>query len=192
MNRAVHAVNNLKTPFLLQFRELQKHRQLCFSCQYKWDQCANTVGAIQTIPLKRHKNNLHLLTLQRNLNSSSHNKSSEAAETSSSSPSDHRLQTPESEKEDRSVEMDGYIVGHDSKNKMFYITLQAQTAVKQAILAKLEYVMLRPNLVDLWHTEVPPEFQGHGIAKILAKAAFDHFCERKYGSAHHVHIYRNS
>lgn len=124
-----------------------------------------------------------LTPLQRNLSSSCiYNKDSQHSKITSEVlgiATDSRLEIRESEKETSSVEMDGYVVGHDSKNKMFYITLKAQTAVQKAILAKLEYVMLRPNLVDLWHTEVPPEFQGHGIAKILAKAAFDHFCEKE-------------
>ncbi|XP_035824844.1 uncharacterized protein LOC101856878 isoform X2 [Aplysia californica] len=78
-----------------------------------------------------------------------------------------------------SENMAGYIVGHDKSNKMFYITLQAKPENGETALAKLEYDYVRPNLVDLYHTEVPPEFQGQGIAKILAQTAFDHFCEQE-------------
>ena len=38
-------------------------------------------------------------------------------------------------------------------------------------IAKLEYEPVRPGLWELWHTEVPPAFQGHGVAKVLAKVS---------------------
>ncbi|GFN85937.1 chromosome 17 open reading frame 103 [Plakobranchus ocellatus] len=71
-----------------------------------------------------------------------------------------------------------YIVGHDSKQKMFYIKLQDECTSEQPPVAKLEYEWLRPGLVDLHHTEVPPAFQGRGIAKVLVLAGLDHFCEK--------------
>ncbi|CAL4096273.1 unnamed protein product, partial [Meganyctiphanes norvegica] len=43
--------------------------------------------------------------------------------------------------------------------------------------AYLEYEELCANSVDLQHTVVPNVFRGQGVAKILAKAALDHFAE---------------
>jgi len=82
------------------------------------------------------------------------------------------------EKPDNKIMSSKYIVGHDKEKKFFYIKLQ-DAEHQKAHLAKLEYDYVRPGVVDLWHTEVPPEFQGHGIAKHLAKAAFDHFCDNE-------------
>ena len=53
--------------------------------------------------------------------------------------------------------------------KLIILSLYLDAEHQKAHLAKLEYDYVRPGVVDLWHTEVPPEFQGHGIAKHLAK-----------------------
>uniref|UniRef100_A0A0B6YBJ4 Protein NATD1 n=2 Tax=Arion vulgaris TaxID=1028688 RepID=A0A0B6YBJ4_9EUPU len=76
------------------------------------------------------------------------------------------------------TEMSQYVVGHDTDKTYFYIRLQESTSNQPEVLAKLEYKWLSPSLVELYHTEVPPQFQGKGIAKFLAKAAFDAFCEQ--------------
>jgi len=41
--------------------------------------------------------------------------------------------------------------------------------------AYLEYKTVQGGSVVLYHTEVPSAFRGKGVAKILAKSAFDHF-----------------
>lgn len=35
--------------------------------------------------------------------------------------------------------------------------------------AFLQYEIEAPGVLNLWHTEVPLEFRGHGIGKLLAK-----------------------
>ena len=40
-------------------------------------------------------------------------------------------------------------------------------------VAHLKYIA-RGNVLDLVHTEVPPDAEGHGIGAALAKAALDH------------------
>ncbi|XP_071789326.1 protein NATD1-like isoform X1 [Asterias amurensis] len=62
------------------------------------------------------------------------------------------------------------VVDHDIQNKTFYIQL-AGVAEK----AVLNYDVLEADTVDLHHTGVPVSMRGKGIAKILAKAALDHF-----------------
>ncbi|XP_060070768.1 protein NATD1-like [Ylistrum balloti] len=67
-----------------------------------------------------------------------------------------------------------FIVGHDKKKKCFYINIE-QDGKRRNESAILEYEWIRPGFVDLYHTEVPPVYRGQGIAKILAKAALEHF-----------------
>ncbi|KAK3769902.1 hypothetical protein RRG08_048114 [Elysia crispata] len=76
------------------------------------------------------------------------------------------------------TEKSPFVVGHDSKQKMFYVELKDKAKTKKDSMAKLEYEWVRPGLVDLHHTETPPAFQGQGIAKILVLAGLDHFCEQ--------------
>jgi len=66
-------------------------------------------------------------------------------------------------------------VVHDPTNKQFYISLSAD---KPDIKAVLEY-SLDDTVYDLYHTEVPVELRGRGIAKHLAKAALDHIVKEK-------------
>ena len=33
--------------------------------------------------------------------------------------------------------------------------------------------------VDIWHTEVPPQYRGQGIARLLVEAAMDWIAENK-------------
>ncbi|RWS17611.1 protein GTLF3B-like protein [Dinothrombium tinctorium] len=54
---------------------------------------------------------------------------------------------------------------HNQSANEFYIQLGKDKAV-------LNYEYLDRNKVELYHTEVPSELQGKGIAKILAKASF--------------------
>ena len=42
---------------------------------------------------------------------------------------------------------------------------------QESFKAVLEYEWIRKDLIDLWHTEVPPEFRGHGVAKYLVKVS---------------------
>lgn len=67
-----------------------------------------------------------------------------------------------------------FIVGHDKKKKCFYINIELD-GKRRKDSAILEYDWIRPGFVDLYHTEVPPAYRGQGIAKILAKAALEHF-----------------
>ena len=44
-------------------------------------------------------------------------------------------------------------------------------AEQESFKAILEYEWIRKDLIALWHTEVPPEFRGHGVAKYLVKVS---------------------
>ncbi|GFR83316.1 chromosome 17 open reading frame 103 [Elysia marginata] len=78
----------------------------------------------------------------------------------------------------KDAEKSSFVVGHDSDRKMFYVELQDKSNNQESSMAKLEYEWVRPGLVDLYHTETPPAFQGQGIAKVLVLAGLDHFCEQ--------------
>ena len=56
-------------------------------------------------------------------------------------------------------------------DREFFIELHDERGIQTK--AYLRYVPLNQGL-DLRSTVVPPAFEGQGIAKILAKAAFDH------------------
>ncbi|XP_075549934.1 protein NATD1 [Dermacentor variabilis] len=58
-------------------------------------------------------------------------------------------------------------VEHDTKKQEFFIKLGKDKAV-------LQYEVIGPKTLDLVHTEVPESLRGKGIAKHLAKAAFDY------------------
>jgi len=58
------------------------------------------------------------------------------------------------------------IVEHDASAKKFFIQLGNDEA-------KLEYAQ-NGDILNMWHTEVPPALQGKGIAKVLAQGAFDY------------------
>jgi len=64
---------------------------------------------------------------------------------------------------------------HDPKNNLFSISLSSE---KPNIKAVLEY-SLENGVYDLYHTEVPVDLRGRGIAKHLAKAALDHVVNEK-------------
>lgn len=72
---------------------------------------------------------------------------------------------------------DNLKVEHSEKQQEFYILINkdVKTKPKKAVL---QYEMINPSYVDLQHTVVPEEFRGHGVAKLLAKAAFDHFTQK--------------
>ncbi|BFZ00942.1 hypothetical protein BsWGS_03981 [Bradybaena similaris] len=76
------------------------------------------------------------------------------------------------------AKMAQFVVNHDTDRKHFYIKLQEASSDQQEVLAKLEYEWVGPGLVDMYHTEVPPQFQGQGIAKVLATGAFDALIEQ--------------
>jgi predicted GNAT family acetyltransferase len=58
-----------------------------------------------------------------------------------------------------------FTVTHNLRASRFEVELPGEPAV-------LVY-MLRPDLLVLMHTEVPPEFEGRGIAALMAKAALE-------------------
>ena len=66
-------------------------------------------------------------------------------------------------------------VHHDAKKNLFYIPLSDNSKVK----AVLEYSFVKDNHVDMYHTGVPEELRGRGIAKQLAIAAFDYAVENQ-------------
>ncbi|CAG5124605.1 unnamed protein product [Candidula unifasciata] len=76
------------------------------------------------------------------------------------------------------AEMSQFAVVHDKDKKCFYIKLEEASSDQPEVLAKLEYEWVQPGLVEMFHTEVPPQHQGKGIAKVLATAAFDAFSEQ--------------
>ncbi|KAK6178551.1 hypothetical protein SNE40_013317 [Patella caerulea] len=66
-----------------------------------------------------------------------------------------------------------YNVVHIKESNEFAITIINDSGGEEK--AMLQYEFIKPNIVDLYHTEVPPVFRGKGIAKILAKEAIEHF-----------------
>ncbi|XP_054162812.1 protein NATD1-like isoform X2 [Oppia nitens] len=58
-------------------------------------------------------------------------------------------------------------VKHNSQKNQFFVELGSDKAV-------LEYKEVKPGLLDLYHTEVPNQLRGKGIAQMLAKEAFDY------------------
>ncbi|KAM7313977.1 protein NATD1 isoform X3 [Ixodes scapularis] len=67
----------------------------------------------------------------------------------------------------RCLSEQSFQVEHDEANREFFIKLGNDKAV-------LQYEVLNPKTLDLVHTEVPEALRGKGIAKHLAKAAFDY------------------
>ncbi|XP_037517739.1 protein NATD1 [Rhipicephalus sanguineus] len=67
----------------------------------------------------------------------------------------------------RNLSQESFVVEHDSKKREFFIKLGKDKAV-------LQYEVIDPKTLDLVHTEVPESLRGKGIAKHLAKAAFDY------------------
>ena len=55
-------------------------------------------------------------------------------------------------------------VKHDPEKKLFFIDLPS---------GKKAFLQYEPTeeKVDLWHTEVPPEYRGKGVAGILAETS---------------------
>ncbi len=64
-----------------------------------------------------------------------------------------------------------FMVIHNPQRQRFEVSVEGH-------LAKLEYRLLEDR-IDLFHTEVPPQFEGHGIAAELVKAALDY--AREFG-----------
>ncbi|XP_077562993.1 protein NATD1 isoform X2 [Haemaphysalis longicornis] len=67
----------------------------------------------------------------------------------------------------QNLSAESFKVEHDKDNNEFFIKLGKDKAV-------LQYDVIDPKTLDLVHTEVPASLRGKGIAKHLAKAAFDH------------------
>ncbi|CAC5411077.1 unnamed protein product [Mytilus coruscus] len=67
------------------------------------------------------------------------------------------------------------IIGHDKDGKEFYIRMTTDEKNRSNKKAILTYEWERPKFADLQHTFVPEEFRGHGVAKLLAETAFEHF-----------------
>uniref|UniRef100_A0A914VIX5 Protein NATD1 n=1 Tax=Plectus sambesii TaxID=2011161 RepID=A0A914VIX5_9BILA len=58
-------------------------------------------------------------------------------------------------------------VEHCRKALEFFIKINGSKAV-------LQYKELPNGILDMYHTEVPPEARGKGVAKVLADAAFSY------------------
>uniref|UniRef100_A0A023G6S5 Protein NATD1 n=1 Tax=Amblyomma triste TaxID=251400 RepID=A0A023G6S5_AMBTT len=67
----------------------------------------------------------------------------------------------------RNLSQEFFQVEHDKANREFFIKFGKDKAV-------LQYEVIDQKTLDLVHTEVPESLRGKGIAKHLAKAAFDH------------------
>ena len=69
-----------------------------------------------------------------------------------------------------------YSTYHDEQNRQFIIQLDPKDNTKIANLTyQFEEGTGTPKFANLMSTNVPKEFEGRGIAKILAIAAFEHF-----------------
>ncbi|CAD5221314.1 unnamed protein product [Bursaphelenchus xylophilus] len=64
-------------------------------------------------------------------------------------------------------------VNHCKKGLKFFLDLA------QGNQATLEYRQLKPNVIDIYHTQVPPELKGKGITAQLCKEAFNYAKENK-------------
>jgi len=62
-------------------------------------------------------------------------------------------------------------VVHDQQNARFFIKLDQDN---EDLEGELLYERIGDNLLDFYHTEVPPEFRGRGLGAVLARAAFDY------------------
>merc|ERR1711962_1973693 len=74
-----------------------------------------------------------------------------------------------------SAEKDAPTIIHDKNNKEYRLTLQnlPNKNKEKEPTALLQYEIIAPGTYELYHTEVPPEFRGKGIGKVIAKYAFD-------------------
>jgi len=64
---------------------------------------------------------------------------------------------------------------HDEKQNRFYIKLSENPDK----VAELLYSKTSANSFDFFHTEVPEEYRGRGLAGILARTAFDYVVEEQ-------------
>ncbi|KAJ7394118.1 Protein natd1 [Desmophyllum pertusum] len=65
------------------------------------------------------------------------------------------------------IAMSSYEVQHNVKGREFYIALEKGKAV-------LQYENEGHNTMNMYHTGVPTEYRGQGLAGHLAKAALDY------------------
>ena len=71
-----------------------------------------------------------------------------------------------------SVKSDSFLIKHDSKNHMFEMTIEGCNDK-----GYISYEYMNDKTLDLQHTFVPESMRGRGIAKQLAKFAFDYVVE---------------
>jgi len=69
------------------------------------------------------------------------------------------------------IDVDRLEIEHDTRRNVFKIHLGSGTA-------KLKYRYVSPHIVELFHTEVPPEYRGRGIGAKLAQTAFAFVLEK--------------
>ena len=58
-------------------------------------------------------------------------------------------------------------VEHDEKEGRFFVRVDGDEA-------ELMYTRIGPHLIDVQHTYVPESARGHGVAEVLAEAAFEY------------------
>ena len=58
-------------------------------------------------------------------------------------------------------------VEHDEKEGRFFVRVEGDEA-------ELMYTRIGPHLIDVQHTYVPQSARGHGLAEMLAEAAFEY------------------
>jgi len=63
-------------------------------------------------------------------------------------------------------------VKHDMAQHAFYMQ------VLEGHVAMLQYEWMKDDIINFYHTEVPPVYRGQGLAKLLAKAALDYAVEK--------------
>jgi len=64
-------------------------------------------------------------------------------------------------------------VEHDEEQGRMFVRIEDDEA-------ELMYTLPGPGIMDIQHTFVPEGARGHGVAELLAKAAFDYAREHKY------------
>jgi len=64
---------------------------------------------------------------------------------------------------------------HDEKENRFYIKLSENPDK----VAELLYSKTSSNSFDFFHTEVPAEYRGRGLAGVLAREAFDYIVQEQ-------------
>lgn len=68
--------------------------------------------------------------------------------------------------------MEEGVIYHDEHNNCFYLTIDGQNSV-------IDY-RKEGDVLDIYHTYVPTDFRGQGIASKLVQKALDHAYEHNY------------